>query len=138
MSDPYTPPAAELDAARPDVSRLEWVRYTRWTLWFCGGVYVLMGLVMAPGFLWLSAHDSEMQDMPSWFPAFMGVFLFVVCAGFGAVNLLAAHGLGKGAKWGWILALVMGGIYAPSGCMPFGALILYGLLNERVRKVYLG
>lgn len=138
MPDPYQPPSAELDTPRPPIEDLAWIRYTRWTLWFCGAMYVAMGAFAGPLMGWFM--EQEQRDdppLPAWFSTGMSVFLFAICAGFGAVNFLAAWGLGRGAKWAWILALLIGGIYTPSGCLPFGALILYGLLNEPVRKVYL-
>ncbi len=36
------------------------------------------------------------------------------------------------------LPLGLGCIYAPSVCFPIGAVILYGCLNERTRKSFIG
>lgn len=66
-----------------------------------------------------------------------GVFA-LLCAGFAAVNFVGAWGVKKRTKWGWIVGICLGGLYAPSICLPFGAVILYGLLNERTRKRMLG
>ncbi len=138
MDTPYQPPGAELEPATPNVGELDWVRYTRWTLWFCGGVYALLGVVMVPGFAWLMTLEGEAEALPAPIALGFGLIMLLVGVGFGALNGAAAWGLARGHKWGWILGVVLGGIYAPSGCLPFGVIILYGLLNERVRKAYLG
>lgn len=137
MNDPYSSSSGAHER-RVDVSDLEWVKYTRWTLWFCAASYVLLGAIFSGVFVLALSADPEMEGASLVFALPMGLFMFASCAMIGAVNVLAAHGLAMGARWGWILALVLGGIYAPSGCMPVGAVILYGLLNERVRKAFIG
>lgn len=138
MNSPYDPPTSEIESFDTPPAELSWVRYTRWILSFCGALYVLMG-VFSPLILKLvSAMDKQGEPMPTGILVGLGLFLVVICGGFGVLNLVAAWGLGQRRKWAWVLAVVVGGIYAPSACLPFGALILYGMLNERVRKVYLG
>ncbi len=138
MDTPYQPPSSPLEQPAPDMLSLEWVRYTRWVLWFCGAAYFLMGLFMGPVFAWLSSLDAPGERMPPAVMTMMTIIIFIFSGGFAALNFIAAWGLGQGRKWAWVMGVCIGGIYAPSGCLPFGGLILYGLLNDRVRKAYLG
>lgn len=115
-----------------------WVRTTRYILWFCGATYVLLGLAIGPVLAVLPTLEDNPDAPPFVVSAILGLFATLVSVVVGAVNFVAASGLARGTKWGWILSVILGGIYAPSGCMLFGVLILYGLLNERVRKMYLG
>ena len=110
------------------------------SLIFTGVCYVLLGAVM--GFMLGPIMGLEQRPgappMPDAFLTVMGVVMFVMCAGFGAANFVAAWGLARGAKWAWFVTVIVGGIYAPSGCLPFGVVLLYGMLNERTRKTFLG
>ena len=68
----------------------------------------------------------------------VGVLMFVLGGGFGVVNFVAAWGLGARKMWGFIAALVLAAMYLPSGCMPFGAVLGYGLLgHEPTRKLFM-
>lgn len=108
----------------PSPAGARWVRITQGTLVFVGLTYFLLGIVMVP----LAPFMLETGEGDPFAMAFAAV-MFLVCAGFGAFNLVVVWGLGSRAKWAWIAGLILGAMYAPSGCMPFGALILYGLLN---------
>lgn len=80
--------------------------------------------------------DDSPDAPPAIFGVFLGLFTLVLCGGTGVFNFVAAWALGRGKRWGWISSVILGGIYAPSGCFPFGGLILYGLLQDKVRKIY--
>lgn len=110
---------------------LPWLRYARLALVFTGVVYALLGLGFAPLYGWVFSQDPQ---LPAAFGWVLGVVLLVVAA----ANVLAAWGLGRRAKWAWFLGLILGAIYLPSGCLPIGALILYGLLRDDTRKACLG
>ena len=112
---------------------------TRACLWFCGAVYVILGLFGAPWAWFMFTLDPEIPDelavpMGIGFAAVM----LVLCGGIGALNIAAAVGLGSGRRWAWVVAIVLGGMYVTSACLPFGAIMLYQLLQEDVRKAYLG
>lgn len=131
MSDPYG--YGEL----PTTEALPWIRYSRWILWFCGAMYVLlgigMGVFMPLGFM---ADPTIDDDAGVVMGGCFGVFAFGFSAAFGALNFAAASGLARRQKWAWIATIVLGGIYAPSICLPFGGALLYGMLQDDVRKAF--
>jgi hypothetical protein len=115
--------------------RSVWFGIVRGVLIFSGVAYALLGLVMPLVFFSVSAFDPP--DSPTWLLWGISAFSFVVCAGFGALNFVAAWGLDRETKWGWIVSLVLAAMYAPSGCFPLGVLMLIGLLQDDVRKTCL-
>lgn len=133
----YTPSTREIDRVIA-VADLPWVHRARLVLMFCGGVYVLFGIALAPLMYLMFTLDPSMGESGWIFGLVMAVFTFGVCFVVGVANLLASRGLRKGARWGWVLALILGATYLPSGCFPFGAIVLYALLNEEVRQAYFG
>lgn len=139
MSDPFSAPQTAPLAGpedRIDLDAMGPLRWARWTLMVVGVLYLLMAVGFTPLFIWSMGQDPEAQ-LSGVAELIIGLVMFVFIAGFGVLNFVAVWGLGKGAKWGWFVALILGGMYLPSGCMPFGAVILYGLLNDKVRKAYL-
>jgi hypothetical protein len=116
-----------------------WIRLTRYTLWFVAACYLLLGLGTGGLMPVMAFVDPELDGDPIAVGIFSGVglFLFLFSAGFGALNLVAARGLARGAAWGWLLSIVLGGMYVTSACVPFGAVILIGLLQSDVREIYL-
>ncbi|MBX2801321.1 MAG: hypothetical protein KTR31_26825 [Myxococcales bacterium] len=134
--DPYAAPGA--DFAAEERADLPMVRYARMVLiglaalngLFAIGVPVLYGLIpmLDP------SMDAEAV------PVMIGVGLCggLMVFGMGVVPMVAAvMGLNRGAKWGWILTVIIGALYVPSLCLPVGAFLLYAMLNEEVRKPFL-
>jgi hypothetical protein len=121
---------------REAVAREPWIAYVRWTLYFCGAVYLLLGCLFGPFFGALPILDDSGDAPPLALSLFLGALVMVVSFACGVFNFVAAWGLGQGKRWAWIASVIVGGIYAPSGCMPFGALILYGLLREPTRRIF--
>lgn len=115
-----------------------WVGRSRLVLWFCGAMYLLLGVVLGVLFPLGSLADSSSEAPPMVVAVVMGVLMFLVSAGWGLFNFVVAWGLGRGARWAWICGVIIGGIYAPSICLPLGAVLLYGLLNDATRKAYMG
>ena len=68
--------------------------------------------------------------------AVMAVPLLVVGIACGVGNFVIARGLSQRKKWAWIAGVVVGCIYAPSGCVPFGVVVLYALLRTGVKDAY--
>ncbi|MEZ4238615.1 MAG: hypothetical protein R3F59_21185 [Myxococcota bacterium] len=132
MSDPFDPPED------PHwITGDPWITACRGVLWFTGACYLLLGLASGPLFGFATMVDPETKAPPEIAlvaGAVGGGVMLVVCGGIAAVNFAAAWGLVRGRMWAWVLTLIVGGIYAPSGCLPFGAVLLYGVLNERTRK----
>jgi hypothetical protein len=137
MADPYIPPD-DPEERLIEIALDPWVNYTRYALWFCGAIYFLFGLGLGP---LMSAPFLLDPTIPENMGMIMAVVFtlvtLVICGGFALLNFIAAAGLARGAKWGWILAVVVGAIYLPSACVPFGAVILYGMLNDRTRKLFM-
>lgn len=116
------------------IARDGWVRTARYLLIFIGVSYLFLGLVMALGFMLnadtLAAGDGQ---LPSWFFSLTGGFGGCCSGAFGIFNFVAASGLSNGRKWAWYLGLVLGAMYIPSGCLPLGALIVFGLMRDSTR-----
>lgn len=117
-----------------------WPTWVAVTLVAVGLFYVLLGATAPLWFIPMMELDRRPGDptMPDSFnTAFVAVMLVMSC-GFGLLNFLGAWGVHRRTKWGWIIGICLGGLYAPSICLPFGVVVLYGLLNERTRKRMLG
>lgn len=113
-----------------------WIRAVRYTLIGTGLCYAL-GILTAPVMVIRTLNDSRAEDKQIGFAIGMAATIALVCAGAAALNFVGAYGLRNGKMWGWVIGLIVGAIYAPSACFPFGVLILYGLLRERSRGFYL-
>lgn len=138
MADPYVPPS-DPEERMIEILLDPWVTWSRYTLWFCGVAYFLIGLTFGPLMAAPFLLDPNMPEgLGIGMAVVFGLFTLVICGGFGLMNFVAASGLGRGAKWGWILTLVVGAIYLPSGCFPFGGILMYGMLNDRTRKLFTG
>lgn len=110
---------------------LTWSRYL---LFFAGFAYLLMACGF-PFYFTGYAMPPEAGASPiiAWAVAIVCSLMF----GFFAIlNFAASSGLANGKKWAWVLSLVLGALYLPSCCFPFGALILFALLREKVRSVF--
>jgi hypothetical protein len=119
----------------PEPPRNPWFGYVRVCLLLAGGAYVVLGLVLAPLMTFgMTAED----ELPVGVAIAIGVVTFIFSAGFGVLNFVAARGLKNETKWGWILSIVIAAIYAPSICLPLGAIMLVGLLQDDVRKRCIG
>ena len=121
------------------VSERKWIGRVRGILYLVGVMYIVLGVVGAPLISMGFMNDPSLTDDPvaPWLGYGTGALMFCCSGGFGIFNFIAARGLKSGRKWAWILSLCLGGIYAPSACLPFGALILFGLLQADVRSVFL-
>lgn len=114
-----------------------WVGRSRTILKLGGTFFVLLGLLGGPvgtSGLWVRSDVSVGMAVGLTFLATLvalGLFGTV-----GVLNFVAAAGLKRGARWGWILTVLVGLLYTLSACMPFGLLLLYGMLNGRTRKSY--
>jgi ABC-type glycerol-3-phosphate transport system permease component len=121
------------DMTRPDLDlRTDaWFRGAIGSLWFCGVVYLLLGLFIPSFLLTLSAEDNFGPREATTLVVVFGVAL--ACA---VGNFVVAWALARRKSWAWIAAVVIGGLYAPSGCVIFGAVILYALLRGGVKDAY--
>jgi hypothetical protein len=142
VSDAFSPPDAawETEDDRLDQIALDrGVRLTRVALWFVGACYALLGVIGGPLMGMATMADPTLDpDVAQIMGGVMMGVMLVMGLGFGLVNFVAAWGLGGGGKWAWILTIILGAIYAPSACLPFGAVMLWGMLNDDTRKLFLG
>lgn len=123
--------ALDADLYRDDLLLTSpWIKWSRVCLIFVGICYCALGIVFSP----VIFLDPE---VPLLFQLAIVAMLLVVGVGVGVVNFLAAWGLGRGARWAWITTIILGATYAPSGCLPFGVLLLIAMLRADVRDIYL-
>ena len=113
------------------------IGYARSVLSFCGAVYLALALLLGP---LLSAplllDDGAGTGLKVAMLAFNSLLAVVFSGGFAVVNFVAGSGLARGKKWAWVVAIGLGAIYLASACFPFGAVVLYGVLNEKTRKLF--
>ena len=114
-----------------------WIRVNQAVLLFIGAIYLIFGVFL--GGIYTILPLVLMADEPDAIVMLpVGILMFVCCGGVGILNLVAAWGLGAHKMWGWVLSLILGAMYIGSACMPFGAVLLYGLvIDEPTRKVFL-
>lgn len=124
-------------ASDQDFEKDGWLRATRYVLIFVGVCYLpLIGL--GPYLASTKFNDPKMPaDFNRGFGIVFTLVIAVVCVGVAALNFAAAWGLARGKRWAWTLSVILGALYAASICLPFGAVILYGLLRDKVRNLYL-
>lgn len=115
---------------------LPWVKWARYCLVFAGICYVIIGF--ASPLVWYSVPPEARVEPTVQYILIGGIGLTaLISLVIGALNFVAARGLVNGRKWAWFLSLVIGAIYAPSACLPLGVVILYGLLREDTRTLFL-
>ena len=106
------------------------------SLWLCGVVYIPVGVFMPALFL----EDFVMDDIaPSRAMVFGAIWIisFLISLACALGNFVVAWALQKRKSWGWVAAIIVGAIYAPSTCLPFGVLILVAMLRSGVRDAYI-
>ncbi|MCB9686431.1 MAG: hypothetical protein H6735_15425 [Alphaproteobacteria bacterium] len=114
-----------------------WVGRSRTILKVGGTFFLVVGVLSGPlstSAVWVQPDVSVVMALGVTFLATLaalGLFATV-----GILNFVASAGLKRGARWGWILTVLIGLLYTVSLCMPFGLALLYGMLNERTRKSY--
>jgi hypothetical protein len=119
---------------RPGPTEVPHLGIARASLVFCAFMYAILGVSLGPmgGLAWLSESDGT--EMPGAFHLVFGLIMLVVCLGVAAVNIAAAWGLGDTSrKWAWWVALILGMIYVPSACLPFGLAIVMPLISKEAR-----
>lgn len=99
--------------------------------------YVVLGIVLGPvgGMAWMM-DDPYREPLPPSIMMIFSAIMVAVCVGVAILNVVAVVGLRRRAKWGWFLSLVLGLIYLPSLCLPFGLAIFLPLLQAEVREAF--
>jgi hypothetical protein len=118
---------------------LPYMGLARVALWVAGSFYGLLGLAMPPLLYMSFTIDPQFQGdaVAPWFGAGFGLLGGLCSGGIGALNAAVAVGLGRGSKWAWFGGLILGGLYLPSICLPFGAAIFVALLQADARALFL-
>lgn len=115
---------------------LPWITAARWTLIITGVFYVLFGIALGPTPLMRMILESDGKEIPDSLFYGIGAVVLVLCGGIGVANFVAAWGLKNRRKWAWVLTVIFGGLYAPSGCLPFGVILLVATLREDARIAF--
>ena len=105
------------------------------SLWLCGVVYILLGAFIPVLFI-----EDFMDDIASSRAMVFGaiwIISFLISLACALGNFVVAWALQKRKSWGWVAAIIVGAIYAPSTCLPFGVLILVAMLRSGVRDAYI-
>jgi len=136
MPNDFVPPTDPEERAI-EIALDAWVGYCRTVLWFCGLVYIALGLTLGPLAGLPLLGDPNNRTMGIVLTVVYTLASLVVGGGLGLVNVIAASALGRGKKWGWYLTVALGALYLPSACCLFGAVLLYGTLNDKTRKLFL-
>jgi uncharacterized membrane protein YdcZ (DUF606 family) len=95
--------------------------------------YVFLSLIGFP-IAYLIASEDRAFDQPAEdiiFTVIMGSLIFLVSIVVSFLNFVVAYGLKKRRKWAWIGGLILGVLYTPSICFPFGAVILFALFKNQ-------
>ncbi|MEQ1568711.1 MAG: hypothetical protein ABMA64_23940 [Myxococcota bacterium] len=136
MSDDYLVPTDPEERAI-EIALDPWVGYARTTLWFCGLVYLALGVALGPlmGLPFLS--DPEQRTLGIVMTIVYTAVSLVLGVGMGVLNLAAASGLGRGKKWAWFVSVGLGALYLPTGCCLFGLVLMFAMLKDKTRKLFL-
>ena len=124
-----------MDRPRFDLEKDRWFRAVGPILWVGGAAYLLFGLCF-PFMMVAQVVERGAGAEPPAPVLVMSLVFFVVGAGFAAVHFAIARGLARRKKWAWMGATIIGAIYAPSGCLPIGVLILWAMLCTGVKESY--
>lgn len=117
-----------------EIARDGWLNATCVTLGFCGLCYLPL-IIIGPIQLSYMSNHASLAEHNLKFVVTLIVFA-IVCGGVFVASMVTAWGIRRGKRWAWIMGVVFGGLYLPSCCLPFGAMILYGLLRENSRRLF--
>lgn len=120
---------------RPSRGDLPLVKLASWILAAVGLIYILLGALMAVTYVGLGLAAAQGEEQV--FLVVMGLGMGAFCAAFGVPMVAAAVGLRRGDFWAWVIAVIVGGMFAPSICLPIGALLLYAMLVQETREAFL-
>lgn len=119
-------------------SQLPMVKYARWTLIGLAIVWGLVGLAVGIG--GVGAGFAEAMPIEEQLGYVLGgLCTAMVVVVLGVLPAVAAIvGLGRGARWGWIVTIVVGALNIVPCCMclPVGAFLLFAMLNDEIRQAF--
>ncbi|MFO0659144.1 MAG: hypothetical protein U0165_04850 [Polyangiaceae bacterium] len=112
-----------------------WLQFTRIVL-FCNGLFYLPLIVFSPFHFYDMAVHASIPERRAIFCVVLLISL-VFCGGLSLASFSAAWGIVRRKRWAWIIAVISGGLYVPSCLFPIGAVMLYGLLRDHVRRAFM-
>lgn len=124
---------------------LPWVRRAAMVINLLGVVQLLgvFGMLVAAAMVSAPATGDPMLDAQlaeSMLPIKIAYAVVGSCCSLpiAILHFVAASNLASAKKWAWFVSLFLGVLYIPGLCLPFGAVIVFGLVQEDVRKRFLG
>ncbi|TNE91864.1 MAG: hypothetical protein EP330_03960 [Deltaproteobacteria bacterium] len=124
---------------------LPWVRRVALMLNLLGVLQLLGVLGMFAAAALMSAPatgdpmlDAQLAEQMLPMRIMYGVMGTCCSLPFAVLHFVAASNLSGAKKWAWFLSLILSALYVPSLCFPVGALMVFGLVQEDVRRRFLG
>ena len=129
--------SADSDIHAYERSQMPMVQYARWALMGTAGLYALTALLAGAGVIGTAFIDQRPDE------ELYGMLAAGICTPLAMMlcgvlpPAAASVGLSRGAKWGWIMSIVVGALYVPNlCCLPVGVFLLYAMLNDDVRQAF--
>ena len=91
--------------------------------------------VIISGYLFftsLTINDSKIVDGL----IFIFIIHLIVFLGIAVLNEVVARAIKKRKFWGWVVGIILFGLYIPSPFLPLGVFGLWALLTPNSRKVF--
>jgi len=66
----------------------------------------------------------------------ISIIYMIVCLGIAALNEVVARAIKKRKFWGWIVGIILFGLYIPSPFLPIGGFGMWALLTPDPRKAF--
>ncbi|MFT6160600.1 MAG: hypothetical protein ACJATT_004451 [Myxococcota bacterium] len=112
-----------------------WLRYAT----LCLNILALLtmfGGIFAGG--WVASNLAETSGQGWLLGAPVGLTIGFFAIFWGILHVITTVLISRGNKIGWMFGLLLGVVYLPQLCPPWGIIILVGLLNEKSRRSFLG
>lgn len=114
----------------PFSTRPERLSLALWGLRLSQAFYLLL-LLCTPLPLFLAKGEEKLWIF-LWTTCCMGGLAIACAVGIEVV----VRGLQQHKYWGWIAGLCIAGLYIPSLFLPFGIMILIGLLDQQTQAIF--
>jgi hypothetical protein len=137
-TSPYVPPQPiePIPDSPGPIPRSNHVLYACICLHISSFLYVLVGIGFA--FLLIGSVRADTGGDGAGLAVVIALSIFMAMLGVGIALCVevVAWALRRRKKWGWIAGMVVFGIYIPSAFLPLGAIGMWALLQENVRREF--